>query len=118
MEGGRLQNAECIAAAGAASRLEALFREYATLEERIVADPAIADGLVSAQSLVMRTAAGAPARTPRDLLFKLALWRWDAPDLQTPIETLPRYNAVAVSAFRDLTAMVGEPSVSRPDDLD
>lgn len=67
-----------------------------------------ATGLMEAQTVVVRTAAAVPARTMRDLLYKLALWRWDAPNLDKPTDEMCRGEAVAYSAFRDLVKALGE----------
>ncbi|MEZ5891961.1 MAG: hypothetical protein R3C58_02260 [Parvularculaceae bacterium] len=66
-----------------------------------------AEGLIEAQTVVVRTAATLPARTMKDLLYKLAIWRWDAPELDRPVETMTRSDAVAYTAFRDLAHMLG-----------
>ena len=55
----------------------------------------------------MRTAATLPARCTRDLLYKLALWRWDAADLDQPVEDMNRADAVLYSVFMDLVKMLG-----------
>lgn len=62
--------------------------------------------LIEAQSVLMRTAASLPARSMRDLVFKLALWRWDAPELDRPVEQMTRADAVAYSTFRDLARLL------------
>ncbi len=67
--------------------------------------------LLDAQTVLMRTAASLPARSMRDLVFKLALWRWDAPELDRPIEEMTRADAVAYSTFRDLARILGDSSV-------
>lgn len=67
-----------------------------------------APGLIEAQTVVIRTACALPARSLRDLLYKLALWRWDAPELDQPVEKMNRSDAIAYSAFRDLAKMLNE----------
>lgn len=74
-------------------------------------DDSRAAGLIEAQSVVIRLAAALPARTVKDLLYKLALWRWDSAELDRPIETMNRADAIAYSAFLDLAEMLGEGSV-------
>ena len=46
-----------------------------------------------------------------DLLYKLALWRWDSADLDVAVEDMTRANAIAYSAFRDLAKMLGDNAV-------
>lgn len=76
-----------------------------------------ADRMIEAQSKIMRAAAIKQADTPIDALFKLALWRWDKPDVDVALEDGRRADAVAYSAFRDLAQMTDEPSVLiAPDD--
>ncbi len=70
-----------------------------------------AAGLIEAQGVVMRTAATLQARSMRDLLYKLALWRWDAADLDQPVHDMNRADAVIYSAFLDLVKMLGERDV-------
>ncbi len=96
-------------------RLFEIFQEIeAAIAERPTGDDdadANASGLIEAQSVVIRTAAALPARCTRDLLFKLALWRWDAPDLEQPVEDMNRADAIAYSAFIDLSKMLGAQEV-------
>ncbi|MEX6632564.1 hypothetical protein [Hyphococcus lacteus] len=68
------------------------------------------EGLIEAQTVVIRTAATLPARTAKDLMYKLALWRWDAPDLDKPVQDMHRADAIAYSAFRDLADMLSDNS--------
>ncbi|MFC2951026.1 hypothetical protein ACFOOP_03755 [Marinicaulis aureus] len=68
-------------------------------------------GLIEAQTIVLRTAASLPARCLRDLLYKLAMWRWDTADLEQPMEDLNRADAMAYSAFLDIVKMLGEHDV-------
>lgn len=75
-------------------------REDANADEK-------AASLIEAQGVVMRTAATLPARCTRDLLYKLALWRWDAADLDQPVEDMNRADAVLYSVFMDLVKMLG-----------
>lgn len=88
-----------------------LFRQIgAALADCEDGDPKAA-GLIEAQTVVVRTAAAVPARTMRDVLYKLAIWRWDAPDLDKPTDEMSRGEAVAYSAFRDLVKALGEDTV-------
>jgi hypothetical protein len=70
-----------------------------------------AASLIEAQTVIIRTAAALPARCMRDLLYKLAIWRWDAPELDQPVEDMGRADAIAYSAFLDLSKMLGERDV-------
>lgn len=99
---------------------ERLFDVFRQIDEAISAcskdDPASDDkaaGLIEAQTVVMRTAASLPARCMRDLLYKLALWRWDAADLDQPVEEMNRSDAIVYSAFLDLVKMLGERDVMK-----
>ncbi|MGF1542975.1 MAG: hypothetical protein ACFB00_00430 [Parvularculaceae bacterium] len=83
-----------------------LFATYRNIETRIRKDDQTASALIAAQTFVMRNAASLPALTLEDLLYKLALWRWDAPDLDQPSDRMTRYDAVAYGAFRDFAAMM------------
>lgn len=74
-------------------------------------DEARAESLIEAQTVIIRTAAALPARCMRDLLYKLAIWRWDAPELDQPTEEMGRADAIAYSAFLDLSKMLGERDV-------
>ncbi len=67
--------------------------------------------LIEAQTIILRTAASLPARCPRDLLYKLAMWRWDAANLDQPMEDMNRADAIAYSAFLDIVKMLGERDV-------
>ncbi|GJL92892.1 hypothetical protein [Hyphococcus sp.] len=75
------------------------------------ADDSRAANLIEAQSVVIRTAAALPARCMRDLLYKLAIWRWDAPEIEQPVKEMGRSDAIAYSAFLDLSKMLGERDV-------
>ena len=85
-----------------------LFRQIGDVLADCEDGDARAAGLMEAQTVVVRTAAAVPARTMRDVLYKLALWRWDAPDLDKPTDEMCRGEAVAYSAFRDLVKALGE----------
>lgn len=97
---------------------ERLFEVFRQIDEAIGADNkdgSASDektaGLIEAQTVVLRTTASLPARCMRDLLYKLAMWRWDAADLDQPMEEMNRSDAVVYSAFLDLVAMLGERDV-------
>jgi hypothetical protein len=90
---------------------QALFDVYRRIGKDLRPDDEKADGLIAAQTTIMRTAATLKALSARELLFKLALWRWDAPDLDQPIDEMERHHAVAYSTFRDLAALLSENTV-------
>lgn len=96
--------------------LEKLFNLFRQIDE-VLADcsgeqgDAKAAGLIEAQTVIIRTAAVIQARCKRDLLYKLALWRWDAPDLDKPLEEMSRSDAILYSAFCDLAKTLGDETV-------
>lgn len=57
------------------------------------------------------TAARRPAENDRDLLFKLAFWRWANPTLGPSFDKLSSHDAVLYSLFRDLVDRTGEDGV-------
>ena len=70
-----------------------------------------ADQMIEAQSRIMFAAAAKKAHTPRELLYKLALWRWDKTDVDQALHDGRRADAVAYAVFRDLAEMTGDDSV-------
>ncbi|MEM8799149.1 MAG: hypothetical protein AAGF15_03620 [Pseudomonadota bacterium] len=88
-----------------------LFEMYRDIAFELETEDGNAEGLESAQTALMQTSASRRAHTIHELLFKLALWRWDAPDLDIPMDQMTRYDAVAYSVFRDLAAMLCDTSV-------
>ena len=94
---------------------ERLFQTFRKIDVELAECGAGADAraanLIEAQTVVMRMAAALPARSMRDLVFKLALWRWDAPELERPIDEMTRADAVAYSTFRDLARLLSDTSV-------
>ncbi len=101
---------------GEHSAHESLFAIYRDIESRLTADDDDADNLIATQSVVVRSAAMLPARTVRDVLFKLALWRWDAPNIDTPIDEMMPYEAAAFSALNDLVDLTAEAGVLKSGD--
>ena len=99
------------AAPGSGGDHRALFSLYRSISDRLRTDGADIDGLIDAQTVVLRTAAALPALTAEALLYKLALWRWDAPDLSPDLDDMTPFDAVAYAAFRDLAAMLGAADV-------
>lgn len=75
-----------------------------------------ADWVIEMQSLIMQKAAAIEADSLNGVLYKLALWRWDAPDLDVSNAELYRYDALAYSAFRDLAAILRNEKVLKPCD--
>ncbi|MEM9170268.1 MAG: hypothetical protein AAGC56_11515 [Pseudomonadota bacterium] len=92
-------------------QIEKLFRIFIGMQQKLRPDDEEADTVLTVQSVLLRTAATLSARTHREVLFKLALWRWDAIDANADIDAMTRDQAVAFSAFEDLAALLNEPSV-------
>lgn len=91
------------------SYLETLFNLFVVLEAE--GEDADTDATYDMQTVLLQTATQHPARNQRELLFKLALWRWDAPEMDQPLGAMSRYDAVAFSVFLDLVKLTGEDSV-------
>ncbi len=94
-------------------RLFDVFRKIATARDegnsggKAGGEDGMTASLVEAGTVVSRTAAALPARCMRDLLYKLAIWRWDTPNLEQPVEDVKHADAIAYSAFLDLSKMLG-----------
>ncbi len=97
-----------------------LFELFAELEKTIIKNgehgfdgntETKADGLLEAQCVIMNAAASVDAHSIQDVLYKLALWRWFAPDLDHPADELEPLDAITYSAFRDLSHILKERSV-------
>ncbi len=97
-------------------RLEKRLSELGAHDEMSVQEKQECDQIIQAQSLLMNTAALLNGSTYRDLLFKLAFWRWDAPELGKSLGEMTRYEALVYSAFRDLVRMTSNENVAT--DLD
>lgn len=104
-------------------RLDALFRLFLESEVALgeitpneTGAESDAEKLLDAQADIMAAAAKIPASDLRDVMFKLAIWRWDSSDLDQQMEAMHRGDAVVFSAFCDLAAMSGEVSVMKPID--
>jgi hypothetical protein len=102
-----------------ACSIEPLFRIFVEMERRGLetSDEDARDALLEAQTMAIELACAVRARTLRDIVFKLALWRWDTPDLG-PDADMTRNEKAAYSAFRDLVAMTGEESALTVDDIE
>lgn len=95
--------------------LENLFRKWREIEIALDAhaveetdsihSQAECNRLIEAPSTLMNSAAMTTSTTFRDLLFKPALWRWDAPELDDQPQ---RSDAIALSVFRGLVYLTGE----------
>ena len=66
------------------------------------------DALIDAQFDLIQATRLVKAKSINDILYKLALWRWSIGDLSTELQPC---DAVAYSAFLDLTEILGETSV-------
>lgn len=71
----------------------------------------ISGRLIDAQSHALQIASKVRASSAKDLLYKLALWRWDAPEINGEYTDLKRYEAVMYSTFLDLAIIVGDDDV-------
>lgn len=105
------QMQEALSHMASSNRIAELFQSWRRLENSISEAGQDADGLIDAQSLLMHTAALMQSKTPRDVLFKLAFWRCDAPDLDVPLGEMQRGDAVVYSAYRDLVHLTGATEV-------
>lgn len=99
-----------------------MFFLWRLLQERLcathsVGDDALADKITDAQAALMAFVAQQPAKTTEDVLYKLALWRWDSSDIAGEITALPPADQVLYSAFRDLVQMTGLRDVLTEEDL-
>ena len=87
-----------------------LFRLYQEVEIALGAaamdgDEARSDALTERQDALLAAAGRLPARSTEAVAYKLALWRWDAGDLDG--EEVTRAESVALSALSDLSRMAG-----------
>jgi hypothetical protein len=97
--------------AGAAEQLQYYFEVYCRLDKALGtvtgdSDEEAADSLLHAQSVVLAAAANLPSTDFAGVLYKLALWRWENPDLDPDLTTMSRSEAIAYSAFRDLAVLM------------
>lgn len=95
---------------------EALFGIYREIDEHLKAATTGSEELIDAMNEALRTCAALPAMSAREVLFKLAMWRWDAPGLDYRLDDLARHDALAYSAFLDLARSLEETSVLKPAD--
>ncbi|WP_031554799.1 hypothetical protein [Parvularcula oceani] len=102
-----------VRAGGAENGLHAdLLDLYKDIEERLETDQgedeaseARRTGLLDMQEFILMVARETPARTLEQIVYKLALWRWHAPDLDG--DELQPSDAVARSSFDDLVGLTG-----------
>lgn len=73
--------------------------------------------LIEAQDRLMSIAASIQSQNEKHLAFKLALWRWDAPELDVKKRSIQRSDRVAYSAFIDLVRLTGLDTLLRPQDI-
>lgn len=107
------------------TQLEELFGLFLDAEEILkdynqssggAEDDKRADWVIEIESEIMAKAAKIPSDTVKGALYKLAMWRWDAADIDVPEGDMLRSNAVAYSAFRDLARLLKEERVLSPRD--
>lgn len=119
-------NTQPVINTGGDQQLESLFRMYRAADAALecygraghsAADSACYDRVIDTQSAIMRRAVAVKASSIKGVLYKLAMWRRDAPDLNVPLDELMRYDAIAVSAFRDLASLLGEEDILIQDDI-
>ncbi len=108
-------------AAQSVSQLESFFKLWLTLERRNALARETFDAVddaVPAQTNLMELVASVESKSLEDVAYKLALWRWDAPDLDDPSAGMSRCELVAYSAFRDLVNLTGLESLMKPEDIE
>ncbi|MEQ8935103.1 MAG: hypothetical protein RIE56_04860 [Amphiplicatus sp.] len=104
-----------------ASQFESFFKLWLTLERRNCLareEFEAVDDATPAQTNLMELVASVEAKSLEDIAYKLALWRWDAPDLDDSSVGMSRCELVAYSAFRDLINMTGLESLMKPEDIE
>ncbi len=104
-----------------------LFQRWRQLDERQAAiasktnitteDESECDQIERLQSVILSTAAVLPGVSDRDILHKLAFWRWVAPELEDSLDRMLQYEAMAYSAFRDMVERTGETEVMTETDM-
>ena len=108
-------------APGKDSSIEALFKLWTCLEQRLGerGDGAPPEdetaSIIHTQSVIIEQCALVPAATVRDVLCKLAIWQAETPDLP-PGPATPRADAIAYSAFCDLIRLTGHEDFLRQKD--
>lgn len=105
----------------ALDHLKRMFRTWRDIEAKIAANEAdVEEGAIEkadddayrmAQKALMDTAAAIRGSSLEDILYKLALWRWEAGDLGASLDEMKRGDAMVYSAFRDLAELTGESDV-------
>ena len=73
--------------------------------------------LLDIQSQILHAAAKLPAKSIDELVYKLALWRWDSSHLDGPHGADHRADKVAYSVFCDLAMLTGIDTVKTRHDL-
>ena len=98
------------------SMLGNIFSQWRQLDERLgsIQDNGQLEGsdeeraqLLYAQTVLMNTAAALPGKSYQDLLYKLSLWRRDAPELPSSVHEMERHESLVYSAYRDLVELTG-----------
>jgi len=104
---------------GRGGDLERLFQSWRELnalqarknaQKEPLAPGETAPGAVIDPWVLQDTAKRLPAANVRELLFKLAFWRWTRPDLGPAFDELNDGDAIVYSVFRDLAALADEDS--------
>ncbi|MEE2691062.1 MAG: hypothetical protein VX640_05935 [Pseudomonadota bacterium] len=103
------------------SQFESFFKIWLMLERQGELTEEAAEeseGAIPAQTNLMELVASVESKSMEDLAYKLALWRWDAPDIDATGTCMSRGDLVAYSAFRDLVKLTGLELLMRPEDIE
>ncbi len=75
------------------------------------------NNLFEAQERLMSTATTIRSKNDDHIAYKIALWRWDAPELDQRDGFIQRSDKVAYSAFKDLVRITGLHKLLRKQDV-
>ncbi len=99
----------------AGEQLREYFETYRKLDtalgEITPHDEQAADSILHAQALILAAAADTPASDFSGVMYKLALWRWENPDLDPDLSDISQTDSIAYSAFRDIADLLDEDEV-------
>ena len=82
--------------------------EFKFNKETAHADEIETDRLCDVQSGLMESASRIRAINFRELLLKVAFWRWDSADINVEPENMSQADAIIYSVFRDLVLITKE----------
>lgn len=86
-----------------------LYRVWRVLEQKGLAEDADEDRYIDLQDIVISLMEVIPCQSLEDVLYKLAIWRWETLDKDP--DAAGRGERLAYSALRDIAAMTGKLSV-------